>query len=266
MFFTCLYLVNQLSGNRETANKSVKPNKIMALKELFGLTDPSGTVKPSQDKLASIWFDQMFRDGNDSTYVVFVKEQSLDENGELINCNECNAIIDAVTYKLISGSWRVVSKQKNITEIGNWGDAPKIDQAKILQLSPENTALLVRTEWVGQGNIAGGYGMFAYHVNTWSYLGYLDVFGSNEGSGCDKSHINEQSNKNEKFCWLYSGKVYIQQSDKSPYPNIIVNRTGTTFDESAGRVVSAGKSIFTFNGKEYVDLKYMTKNKFDDTN
>ena len=244
--------------------QSDRPDPKSALQELFSVTDSSGAIKIAQDKLASIWFDQTFQDGSGQVYVVFVKEQKIDENGQLGSCHSCGASIDAVTYKNISGNWVAISKQKNITELGNWGDIPKINggeietkHGEILRLSPDNTVLLIKGEGQGQGVVAGYKEILAFHQNKWQYLGTLDVWGNNEGADCINSRKQFKASDDSLWnssCWSYTGKVSIGTSNGTPYPNIVVKHKGTEYSD-LHKVVLARNIVYIFNGKEYIPHK-----------
>jgi hypothetical protein len=241
------------------ASKVTRPNQIFALKELFdvSVTDSSASVRIAPDKIASIWFGQNFKHGNEQIYVVFVKEQMIDERGELIDCHACAATIDAVTYKVVSGSWIPLSKQKNIVVIGSWGEPPQSNRGDLLQLSPTQTALSIKEESSGQGYTNGTMAILAYYEEEWSYLGAVDVSADNAGN-CVDPQAN-QPLTDAKSCWSYTGKIATLPSNDSLYPNIVVDYKGTKLDEVTGKLIPAGKTLFVFNGKEYVDSNKLTK-------
>lgn len=228
------------------AVQTVKPNRSLVLQELFGINDSSEKVRLPTNKLASIWFDQTFENGGDKIYVVFVKEQALDAKGELDSCHACGVVVDVVTYKAVSGGWVGISKQNNITEIGSYGDAPKSNHGDILQLSPGKPALLINSEDGGQGYTDSFKHILAYSENQWHHLGNVQISGDNAGTAeCADQHK----------CWQYSGDISVEPSNNSQYPNIVVKHTGTKFDAATGKIVPAGKAIYSFNGKAYVESK-----------
>lgn len=53
-------------------NGSQVPLSLNALKELYGVSDPSGKVKTAYDKLSSVWFEQSFKNGKDNLHVIFL--------------------------------------------------------------------------------------------------------------------------------------------------------------------------------------------------
>jgi hypothetical protein len=226
--------------------QTVKPNSSGVLQELFGINDPSEKVKLPTNKLASIWFDQTFENGGDQIYVVFVKEQALDAKGELDRCHACGVVVDAVTYKAVSGGWVGISKQNNIIEIGNYGEAPKNIHGDILQLSPGKTVLLINSEDGGQGYTDSIKDILAYGENQWHHLGSVQISGDNVGTA-ECADLRK--------CWQYSGDISVGPSNNSQYPNIVVKHTGTKFDAATGKIVPAGMAIYSFNGKAYVESK-----------
>ncbi len=250
-YFSALVVANYENGTAsERAYKfqdgEYVPLWINALKELFGVTSSSGKVKTAKDKLSSVWFEQTFQDGKDNAHVIFTKIQTLDSNGNIDDCHACSAAIGAITYKLIDNQWQIVSKQpKFVDSIGNWGDVPEIKQAEILQLSPNNPALLISESGIHMGITYEWTDLFTYYKNNWRNLGGI-VTGYE-----DCSHSNE---KGDECRSGYKGKISIVIGNKSDHPDLLVTRTGTEADIK-GNIVPAKNAIYVFNGKEYVEKK-----------
>ena len=213
-----------------------------ALKELFGVRDPSGKVKTAKNELTSVWFEQSFNDGKDNTHVVFTKTQSLDNIGNIESCHACTVAIGAITYKFIDSQWQIVSKQPKFEDsIGYWGDAPEIKQAEILQLSPNNLVLMISESDMHHGITDEWMDLFSYYKNNWRNLGSIYT------GNTDCMHQNE---KGDDCRSSFKGKISIVNDKKSEYPDLLVTKTGTE-EDTKGNIVPAKNAIYFFNGKEY---------------
>lgn len=220
----------------------VKPDSLglIALKELYGVTDPSGKVKSASNKQSSIWFEQSFKDGNDNLHVVFIKTQSLDEQGEIDGCHGCSAEIGAVTYKQANDNWQLISKQQKITEIGSYGDAPAITQAEILQLSSDKIAFLIEDGYSNQGQTDSGKDLLVFSKNNWRDIGVV-ITDSDDSGNCEEGDV--------KHCFSYEGKISVISGNKE-YPDLLVTKTGTE-KNGKGNVIPAKNSVYVFNGNSY---------------
>jgi len=247
-----------LPSTNQTLISAVKPNSGMVFHELFGTTDIMEKVKVGSNKLASIWFEQSFVNENDQIYVVFVKEQTLDEKGQLISCNTCGVDIDAVTYKEVADGWIELSKQRNIAILGSGGDAPANNegtlirqQGEVLHFAHGNTELLVNDRFVGQETRIDFKHILEYHQQEWFYIGNINVSG-NGGDLFSCINPEKQSTARTKHCWSYTGDIATEPSNNPDYPNLVVEHTYTNFSRRES-VVPAVRAIYKFDGKKYLE-------------
>lgn len=223
------------------------PDGNQALTALFSITTSNGQVKPDNNTLASVWFEQSFNDGEQEYHVVFIKNQMVDPDTHEIYGSHADApVISAVVYKQVNGKWELASKQAEIGAFGSWGDAPEVEKAQILTLSKGNIAFLLDIGYSGQGYTNSGKSIFAYRNNQWSQLGYLQTGGDNSGV-CD----DEAKDDFMPPCWTFEGSISLAKSGANPdYPDLQVTRTGTMEDED-GKIVPVENSVYSFNGEEY---------------
>jgi uncharacterized protein YecT (DUF1311 family) len=241
---------------KETVNSAIvpivnsvkTPDHIIAMKDLFGVTDPSGEVKTGDEALSSFWFEQSFQEGADKLHVIFFKTQSVDEFGEPYQSHAQGVDVGAITYKLIADQWQVISKQTKFGEAGSWGDVPETT-AQTLQLSPGVLVFMVDSSYSGQGYVDESKMLFAYSKNAWHDIGYIQTGGDNSGDCDDESTGLEGLGA----CWSYKGKISVLAGKNVEYPNLLVTRTGTVSGEHRGEIIPAKNVTYIFNGEKYIN-------------
>jgi hypothetical protein len=234
------------------------PSNEAGLKDLYGITSPSGQIKNAlkiegdeSDTLTSHWFDKELKIGTDDLYVKFYKTQQLDAAGEPTQSHATPVIVGVITYKKMSNQWQVISKQKSFGEAGSWGDVPEA-KAEILQLSPSSIALMIDYAGGGQGYFQEGKEIFAFANNNWRDVGEVITGGDNEGAGCDSEPVSV----GEELlgpCWRYTGKISVIPGSNSEFPPLLVTRTGTESNEHRVSVKPASNVTYYFIGGKYVN-------------
>lgn len=239
------------------------PSNEVALKELFGISNPSGQVKnvvkiegDESDTLTSHWFDKALKIGADDFYVKLYKTQQLDETGQPVDSHATHVYIGAITYKNISGQWQAVSKQKSFGTSGSWGDTPGT-KAQILQLSPSSIALMLDYAGGGQGYFEEGKQIFVFAKNNWQDAGVIITGEDNEGAGCDSEPV-PAGEMAMGPCWKYTGKISVVSGSNSEFPPLLVTRSGTESNEH--RVSVKPVKNLTYN---FVAGKYINPNRLD---
>lgn len=219
-------------------NDKYLPIWMNAFKELFGVknlvTESSEAVKTAPNESTSILFEESFQDGNDKNHVVFAST---------INSNKNDQKISAVTYKEISGQWRVISKQLNFDKIVIGG----ISEAKPFQLTTKSITFLVENH---MGGVMGGLYSYEnmildYSSKNWHILGYIGT--SESWVAC-----------NRRQCSDCDGTISIINGKKE-YPDFLVTKTGVEEDDK-GNIIPAKNDIYVFNGKQY-EKNYMGASK-----
>jgi len=235
-------------------NLSATPDHTTALKELFGVTDPSGKVRISANELSSIWFEQSFNVGTDTLHVIFTKTQEVDpQTGAVIDAHAQGVKVGAITYKQVDDDWQVISKQAKFGDFGEWGDAPAVAQAEMLQLSPDNIAFMIETGGGMGGFFESGKALFAYSKNGWRDLGYVQTDADNSGA-CDESAEQASFDGGGSIpCWSYTGTISTVPGKNAEYPDLLVTRTGTESGEDGVSIKPAKNVTYIFNGEKYVD-------------
>jgi tetratricopeptide (TPR) repeat protein len=193
-----------------------------------------------------IWFEQDFKIGSDNFHVTFTKT-SASENGDFEDCHACAPKIGAVTYRNENNEWKLISKQNNFGELGQYGDAP-VQEQKIQKypLKNEKIVFLLNDGYGNMGEFNTGKDVLMFINNNWSIKGYITT---NEEGGSVDDNEDDSINK----YWKYDGKILKIKSEKE-YPDFEVIETGTIYDDSKSRITTPDNSRYTFNGKEYIKI------------
>lgn len=233
---------------------SATPDYASALKELFGVAESIGKVRISANELGSIWFGQAFRWGDDELYVIFTKTQEVDpQSGAIVKAHAQGVKVGAITYKQADDGWQVISKQPKFGDFGEWGDAPEVAQAEILQLAPDNIAFMIDTGGGMGGFFESGKALFGYSKNGWRDLGYVQTDADNSGA-CDESAEQASFDGGGSIpCWSYTGIISTAPGKNAEYPDLLVTRTGTESGEDGVSIKPVENVIYIFNGEKYVN-------------
>lgn len=227
-----------------------KPEPRAALAELFGTAFDNGSIQTKSGEKASLWFEQPFSLGSDRYHVLFSKAQQLDpETGAPLDSHVQGVSVGAITYKLDAQGWRAVGKQTGIGEIGSWGEAPEIERAEILILSPSRIALLIDFGYGMGGYFDEGKVLFGFDGTHWHDLGFVQTGGNNEGA-CDET---PSASGVTIPCWSYTGTISVRPEMHRGYPDVLVERTGTQSGDDRSPVRPATNAVYRFDGEKYAD-------------
>jgi hypothetical protein len=228
---------------------------ISALSTLYNKSDLSGSVKIENDKLATIWFEQDFYLNNDQYHTVFIYENDLDENNEVIWMNGVSVQIDIVTYKKNDTEWSLVTAQKNVASkddgVGNYGK-PSGYGAESIKTLNNNMFFLIEGSGISETDkkmypyYETFKQLFIYMNNKWIYAGSINSSASNEG---------QLSLSTFKYKWKYKGSISLNEKNDNSIPDIIVKKIGTELDNSEENIVFAKDDIYHFNGTRYTKIK-----------
>lgn len=227
------------------------PSKETALKELFGVSDPSGKVKIASDKLTNFWFEQSFKVGTSNLHVKFFATQSLDGTGNPYDSHATSLEVGAITYKQNSNQWEVISKQPQFGSAGTWG---MLSEAKpvALHLSPTSLAFTLDQSYSGQGHSEEGKILFVFSQNSWHDVGFIKTGGENSGDCEDTPPAPD-----EEFplgpCFKYTGVISVANGSTSEYPDLLVTRTGTENKEHRGALIPAKNVTYIFKEGKYIN-------------
>lgn len=241
-----------------TTSPAEIPSNEFALKELFGISNPSDQVKNvvkiegyETNTLTSHWFDKALKIGADDFYVKFYKTQLLDEKGQPYDSHATEVYVSAITYKKISGQWQAISKQSSFGTAGSWGDVPET-KAEILQLSPSSISLMLDFDYIGQGYFTEGKKVFIFAKNNWNDAGFVKTGENNEGAGCDSEPV-PAGEEVMGPCWKYTGKVSVVPESNSEFPPLLVTRSGTESKEHRVSIQPVKNVTYNFVAGKYID-------------
>lgn len=236
----------------EITSKTLKvppPQRVDAFNELFNVKTKHGKIKTAKYKLSSIWFDKKITYKETNYYVVFSKTQTLsEETGELEECHACSAEVGAITYKETEKEWEVVSKDKNISSFGSWGDAPDV-KPEAIQLSKNVIAFLLESGYSNQGYTSTSKTIFSFSGDSWQEIGSIGVHEDNYGT-CDETPPESEESAMGP-CWQYDGTISISTEQEKDYPDLLVMQKGTMKNES-GKIFKPENNVYRFDGKSYV--------------
>jgi len=219
------------------------PSNEAALKELFGMSDPSGKVKTAPYELVSFWFEKSFKVGTDNVNAKFFAIQKLDESGQPIESHATGVEIGVITYKQNSDQWMVVSKQQKFGMVASWGTVDGV-KPEVLQLSPESLAVMLNSSDGMGGTNFEGSAIFVFSKNSWHDVGSIETGGDNSGTMDDKQYS-------------YKGVISVVAGSESDYPNLLVTRTGTEMDKE--EVIPAKNVTYIFKDGKYINPKAVSQ-------
>lgn len=215
------------------------PKSTRAIKDLFGISASDGQFKTGKTAMTSIWFEQSFQHGNDSLHVVFLKTQSLDERGEVDGHRASAPLISAASYKKANNDWLLISKQINFTTIGQFGEAPEINQAEVERIHSDKSVFLVNSGYSAMGYSEEGKVLLIFENNSWKDAGFILTSSDNSGTcGLDLSP-----------CYHFDGNMSFS-SDKKDFPDIYVTKAGSELDNQQ-KIIVAGTDTYVFDGNKY---------------
>lgn len=229
-------------ASTETLRRFSKPDASAALQELYG-SEFSG-------ELIGFWFEQSFAIGGRDYHVIFGKAQKIDpETGAALDSHVQGVKVGAATYRLDRDGWRAIGRQKGIGEIGSWGEAPDIEKAEILTLSPERIAFMLDFSYGMGGYSDEGKVLFGFDGTTWVDLGFVQTGGNNAGA-CDDLPLPSGITIP---CWAYTGTLSVLSDLHHGYPDLLVTRTGTQSGDEQHRVQTVENAVYRFEGDKYAD-------------
>lgn len=234
----------------DTLRTGSKPDPKTALTELFGSAFNGESIRTASGERASPWFEQSFSIGSDQHHAVFSKTQQLDpETGAPLDSHVQGVSVGAITYRLDKDGWRLIGKQIGIGEIGSWGEAPKVEQAEILNLSPSKIAFLIDFDYGMGGYLDEGKVLFGFDGARWQNLGFVQTGGNNEGA-CDET---PSASGVTIPCWSYTGTISVLPEIHRGYPDLLVERTGTQSGDDRHPIQPVTNAIYRFDGENYAD-------------
>ena len=227
-----------------------KPDPKTALTELFDAPFDGETIRIATGATGGYWFEQSFSIGSVPYHVVFGKTQKLDPaTGTPLDSHVQGVSVGAMTYRLDKNGWRAIGKQTEIGEIGSWGDAPEIEEAEILVLSPAQIVLLIDFGYGMGGYVDEGKVLLGFDGARWRDLGFVQT-GGNNGGACDET---PSASGVTIPCWSYTGSISVLPEMHDGYPDLLVERTGTQSGDERNPVLPADNAIYRFDGDKYAD-------------
>lgn len=238
-----------------TPGAVVKPNRLKAFEELYGVPFHSDKVRVAPDRVAKFWFDKAFEDSRGKLYAVFIQEQRVEANGELSECHACTVAVSAITYRHKDGKWSPVAKQREfIGEIGSWGRAPNAEKNEDFKFSSNGPGILIEESWSGHGITNVSKAILGFEKDAWIFTGSFSYAGDNKGEECVE-HEAKRPESDENECWSFNTKLSIEPPKGEGYAAIIATRTGSYYSPEQNKILAATSQRYVFSGKEYTESK-----------
>lgn len=195
--------------------------------------------KGSEADVTKLWFQRSFTLGGEQYHVVFTQTPQVDSAlGTIEECHACGVMVGAVTYKLVSNRWELLSTQGKFLVTGAYGEAPAVAAPEFLELSSENGVILISV-----GSSQGGYAemgkiLYGFSSPQWRVLGSLGT-GSSNGGACDPRD-------SQRPCYDYEGTISVAGGKAKDFPDLVVTYQGS---DEEGRTPPPER--YRFDGKEY---------------
>ena len=211
------------------------PTFEQAMRDLFGVDSQTGAILTEKNGLTRGWFSYPFESNGIIYYAVFLKTQR--SNGDVAteesvrHCHACAPDISVVTYKKQGQSWSKLIAQKNVAEVGSWGDVETPKRFEFLHLNEKNRILMIDVAWQGQGLNTWGKELFGFSEERWSRLGTIETGGNNEDH-CLPPAAKEDERGHLMFdCYSYVGQIQLLQKKPVDFPDLTVIFSGTRLDD-----------------------------------
>lgn len=131
------------------------------------------------------------------------------------SCHACAPILGAALFSQVDSAWFVEALQKNITEIGAWGELPARNLVKI---GPETYAIALDYTYSGQGNTIGGTLLVAFGDGTIRQVADVHTRYSNE----DMFLPGEDGG----YAYSYTSTISFQEGSNTHINDLVVATTG----------------------------------------
>lgn len=229
-----------------------RPTRSIAFSDFYKVSYSTTQQEIGNGHVSSVWFDQQIENNGKEIYVVFFKKNELDERGEPLSCHACKVTIDVITYLHTEQGWSIESRQSDAFKTGAWGDAPNINKSYApLVVSPRDLILIGKETYLSQSEENNWYRLFNYRNSQWFDTGRILYSGNNTAGACALSKPLDGGEQG-KNCYSFTGKLNSFPVKGQEYPDLEVEKTGTEFDETLGKVVPARSVLYSFNGTSYI--------------
>ncbi len=205
-----------------------------------------GQFKPDQDfPKRNFWFRQAFSDHGVNKQVFFTKAEA--RGGVYPQ----GALISALVYRQKNGQWQQESVNREIGQVGVYGDAPNISRAQILPIGPDRMGFLFAVKDLHHGQGSRYVVVFDYFRGKFSDAGVIETGADNAGN-CDRDiQTRDPVNGIEATpCWSFNGKITAKVTKGSHYP-LVVKRRGDGGDQQGRDVEQYPKVRYVYCDGRY---------------
>jgi hypothetical protein len=210
-----------------------------AFADLFGIPTGASELPTGPQESTTLWHEQAFGLEGAPALVVFTQTQRLLADGQQPLGRSEPPSISAAVYRLGDGHWKLASTSRDFARAGAWGEAPPPRRPLETLAFPDGAvAFLVDQSGGGMGYTQVGKSVWAYAHGEWHDLGFVQTGGDNEGAAA-----------NDDEPYSFSGSI-APEPGASPYPDLLVARSGTMHDENE-HIVPATDTRYVFTGRSY---------------
>jgi hypothetical protein len=214
---------------------SEKPSDEVIMKLLYG--DFNGTAanwSPKEKKFDKELTD--FAEGEPLVTTIILKEAKTIDGIEKIfvitqsniegnDCRVCAPAIGAFVFAKKDSCWSCEIKNYYIGEIGAYGDAQDV---RLIEIGPKTTGLLFEVVDMAQGYNYEGTLIYAMYKGHFAEGISFQTLGDNSGTEEDQ--------------WKKSATYKFQPSSDPEYFELIIETTGTEYDDNTNRIVNASST------------------------
>ncbi len=261
-----------IQANGQTDGQADGPGVDLAFSALFGVQSAGESARTGTQQQTRLWFQTPLTQAGQHYWAQFFVSQDLDDEGEPIDSHAQGVSISALTYVQQDAGWQLVSRQRDFSATGSYGDAPQAE-AELLSLSPTHSAALVQATAFGQGYSYAGKTVLLFDGNSWSDAGYIGTSEDNAGT-CDDAPENppgteapgdeaDGEDEADDFtlapCYAWAGSISLTPAEESPnpaMPDLVVQRHSTlTAEQEALRpapdATSRLRVVYHFEDGQY---------------
>lgn len=225
----------------QTSAEQGLPSSSQVVRLIYG-----GQFKPAPDfPKRNFWFRQVFSDHGVNKQVIFTKAEA--RGGSYPQ----GALVSALVYRQKNGQWQQESLNREIGQVGLYGDAPNITQAQILPIGPDRMGFLFAVKDLHHGQGSRYVVVFDYFRGRFSDAGVIETGADNAGN-CDRDiHTRDPVNGIEATpCWSFNGKISAKVTKGSHYM-LVVKRRGDGGDQQGRDVEQYPKVRYVYCDGRY---------------
>ncbi len=184
-------------------------------------------------------------DAKDGRRMLLLTETLSREKEDWEGCHACAPILGAAMFQEIDGAWFIEALQKDLGEIGSYGELPS---NKLVSIGPEMVGVLFNEGYTAQGITEGGIVLIGLIEGKFEVLIDQNTSFSNEGMFVDP--------KTEPRAYSYSSELNFETDEPGKPFTLVLQRKGRCpkdGKEGTGPIVNISETLrYRIVGTRYV--------------